>query len=202
MAAHIVRLATAVWHTSLLPRDAAMINPVVHDTLGELGDADWQAITDEWATAFKNWSGLGTTNQIQVKAYDCEGPKPHYPLATTTLNPGTFTQVGSPREIAVCLSFWTAHNVKRERGRLYIPFYWLFPASSLADRPSATVRQKVGDLAQQLQDLGGLNMDWSVYSKKDGVARAVSHWWVDDEWDTQRRRGLRATTRLTGVTSE
>jgi hypothetical protein len=93
-------------------------------------------------------------------------------------------------------------NTKRRRGRLYVPFYWLFPASALADRPSLTVRTKVGDLAQVLQDLGGVDIDWSVWSKADGQARAVSNWWVDDEWDTQRRRGLRPTTRVSGSTSE
>jgi hypothetical protein len=29
----------------------------------------------------------------------------------------------------------------------------------------------------------------------DHVLRPVSNAWVDDEWDTQRRRGLKGTTR-------
>jgi len=30
----------------------------------------------------------------------------------------------------------------------------------------------------------------------------VSNWWVDDEWDTVRSRGLRPDIRVTGTVSE
>jgi hypothetical protein len=40
-----------------------------------------------------------------------------------------------------------------------------------------------------------------VYSPTTGQTKKVEHWWVDDEWDTQRRRGLRATTRDEGTVS-
>jgi hypothetical protein len=200
--ASIVRLATSVWHSSLLPRDAAMINPVMHNTGGIFSPTDWAGLTDEWIAAFKTWSGIGTTNQINVKVYDVAGTPPNPPIVDKTVNANAVTGVGSPREIACCLSFFAGQNVKRKRGRLYVPFYWLFPASALADRPSSTVRAKVGELAQVLQDLGSVDIDWSVWSKADGQAHAVSDWWVDDEWDTQRRRGLRPTARLTGTTSE
>jgi hypothetical protein len=39
--------------------------------------------------------------------------------------------------------------------------------------------------------------NWIVYSKVAGAGYGVSDYWVDDEWDTQRSRGLRATTRQT-----
>jgi hypothetical protein len=199
----IVKLATSVWHTSTAPRDAAMINPVINSTVA---GNDWTGLANDWLTRFQAWSGIGTTSQIQCKVYDATvvGTKsnPNYPLATVVRNVGVAANVGSPREIAVCLSFYADVNAKRHRGRLYVPFYWLFPASALADRPSATVRQKVGELADVLGAVGAVDDDWSVWSKVDHVARKVTHWWVDDEWDTQRRRGLRPTTRNQGTTSE
>jgi hypothetical protein len=39
------------------------------------------------------------------------------------------------------------------------------------------------------------NTNWIVYSKTAGQSYGVSDCWVDDEWDIQRSRGLRGTTR-------
>ena len=49
-------------------------------------------------------------------------------------------------------------------------------------------------------NLGGVNVDWQVYSPTDGVGRTVKSYWCDDEWDTMRSRGLRSTMRQTAVT--
>jgi hypothetical protein len=178
-----------------------MINPVFHNTGGIFTTTDWSSFADSWIAAFKTWSGIGTTSQIGVKIYDVAGPPPHEPIVEKLVNPGVAAGVGSPREIAVCLSFNALPATKRTRGRLYVPFYWLFPASSLADRPNATVRAKVGSLAGVLAGLGGVDIDWSVHSPTTGQTKKVEHWWVDDEWDTQRRRGLLATTRDEGTVS-
>jgi hypothetical protein len=40
---------------------------------------------------------------------------------------------------------------------------------------------------------------WVVWSRKDQVARPVTNYWCDDEWDTVRSRGLKAVTRQTGT---
>lgn len=196
-----VRVATSVWHSSTAPRDAAMINPVFNNTGGLFTDTDWGDFADDWLDAFQTWSGIGTTNQIQCKVYDVDGLPPHPPIVEKLRNPGVVSQVGSPREIAVCLSFYAGTNTKRRRGRLYVPYYWLFPASSLAGRPSSTVMNKVGDLATVLSGAGGVDIDWSVHSQVSNSTNKVTHWWVDDEWDTQRKRGLRPTTRVEGNVS-
>jgi hypothetical protein len=40
--------------------------------------------------------------------------------------------------------------------------------------------------------------NWVVFSPRDGKAQGgVSDIWVDDEWDTVRSRGMKATTRQT-----
>lgn len=193
----VIKLATSVWHNSTLPRDAVMINPVmdVHTVV------DAQSLVDNWMTAFKSWSGMSTTSQITIKAYDVEHAEPNPPMYERTDNPGVAAGVSSPREIAVCLSFFAGANVKRHRGRLFVPFFWLFATAALSDRPSQTVRDKVGALSGVLAALGGANVDWVVWSGVDRVARKVSDWYVDDEWDTQRRRGLRPTARSSGSTS-
>jgi hypothetical protein len=35
----------------------------------------------------------------------------------------------------------------------------------------------------------------------DGVGRPVTNWWVDNNWDSQRRRGTKPTARLEGTTT-
>jgi hypothetical protein len=57
----------------------------------------------------------------------------------------------------------------------------------------------VGDA---LGALGGVDVDWSVHSPTAGTTEKVEHYWCDDEWDTVRSRGLRATTRQQAATAE
>jgi hypothetical protein len=38
-----------------------------------------------------------------------------------------------------------------------------------------------------------------VYSRTDKTGRPITNWWVDDEWDVVRSRGLRGVTRDTGT---
>jgi hypothetical protein len=68
-------------------------------------------------------------------------------------------------------------------------------------RPTSAVRNRVAELVPILAGLGGLDVDWVVYSRVTDTARKVTNWWVDDAWDIQRRRGLRPTTRTEGTTS-
>jgi hypothetical protein len=42
------------------------------------------------------------------------------------------------------------------------------------------------------------NSSWQQWSVTDRVGGAVTDYWVDDEWDIQRKRGLKPTTRQTG----
>lgn len=196
----IWKLATSVAVDGVLPRDAMMVNPVINDTVG---GGDIAAICLEWANELTQklaWSGTGP--QIQVKAYDVE-KKPHGPPAhTTTLRAGQSLTSVVPREIALCLSFYSEFNAKRRRGRLYFPAAWLTTTAGMTSRPAAAMRTFLGEIAVILQNLGGIDDDWSIWSPTDQEARKVTNWWVDDEWDIQRRRGRRGTTRTTGTTSE
>jgi hypothetical protein len=38
--------------------------------------------------------------------------------------------------------------------------------------------------------------NWVVWSRKLKQANGVNHYWVDDEWDTVRSRGMRSTKRV------
>lgn len=193
----IWRMNVEIAADSTLPRDALTITPHFND--GAIG-SNPQNLCDDLCTAIAGY--VNNTRQIEVTAYDAQGTPPVNPAGYAIANTGAAPPSTVPREVAVCLSYFSEFNRPRLRGRLYLPVGAIASASEMVVRPGLTLRQKVGQLAPILQDLGGLDVDWVVYSRVDDVARAVTDWWVDDEWDTIRSRGLRPTTRLTGTTSE
>lgn len=196
----IYKMQCAFTLDSLLPRDELVITPHFNDA-GVGTDPD--GLTSDLATALSDWWAVA--GRVEVTAYEVAGPPPHYPMGQTILNPTGAPASNCPREIAVCLSYFATNNVPRRRGRLFIPHPVISTgtAGTTPDvRPNAATRTKAGALAPIFADLGGPDVDWVVYSRVDGVARPVTDWWVDDEWDTIRSRGLRSTTRLAGTVSE
>lgn len=195
----IYRLATAVNVGTMLNRDVMMINPVVNDQ-GLTTDPD--SLAQDWANAVASKLSSAGAPRVTVKVYDVQEHPHGPPKATKTANTLTYLPVRSIREVALCLSFYSGYNAKRRRGRLYIPLNWLSTTASVPGRPDTSQQDAVGAWAASLESLGGVDVDWSIYSKVDNVARKVTDWWVDDEWDIQRRRGDRPTARRTGTTSE
>lgn len=192
------RLQTEISSDSTLPRDGIVMTPHFND--GGVG-SDPQGLCDDLAAGIHTW--LGKTRQIRVKAYDAQGTVPVFPAGEALINPGAAPAFIGPREVAVCLSFFSGNNVARKRGRVYVPWGAMnITTADLLVRPSSAVRDQVAQLAPIFEGLGGVDVDWCIYSRVDDVARPVTNWWVDDEWDTVRSRGLRSTTRTEGTTSE
>lgn len=192
----IYRAQLAVWLDTDLPRDQIIITPHFDDH--GVG-SDPQGLAEDLANGYASWMLGG--KHVTCKMYVATGAPPHYPVAEAEVNPGGQANSACPREVACCLSFYSERNVPRRRGRLYMPCAALgSPAATL--RPPGTLMTQVGQFATVLKDLGGPDVDWVVWSRKDQQARPVTNWYVDDEWDTVRSRGLRPTTRVTGTTSE
>lgn len=182
---------------SAFPRDRMVIDPVFRDS--GVG-TDPEGLVEDLATALSAWSA--STNELVVKAYNLEDPIPRLPKATAIRNEGAIGEAGLPRELALCLSFYSGVNQPRRRGRLYVPLVMIAGFGSMPARPSSALMNKVLSLGPIFADLGGADVDWSVYSTRDSTARAVSNYWVDDEWDVVRKRGLRPTTRVAATASE
>jgi hypothetical protein len=194
----VFRMALSTWLDSTLPTDALIITPHFDDH-GISTDPD--NLASDLITAWTAWmTPTAQGAQVECKVYDAEAPAPNFPVATKRVRNGVSPASPTNRDVAVCLSFFADVNRPRHRGRLYIPVPLTGVAPSAALVPS-TLRTKVGDLVPIFAGLGGLDVDWVVWSRVDRVARKVSDWWVDDSWDTQRRRGRRATARTTGTTS-
>lgn len=121
----------------------------------------------------------------------------------------TGLSTGFPAEVAICMSFRSTYGADaeftpttrpraRDRGRIYLgPLI-----SSVGNTDATTGRVKpaqslIDDITiagARLRDAAG-GMIWSVWSRKGSSLKSVTTVWVDDAWDTQRRRGERATTK-------
>lgn len=148
-------------------------------------------------------------DRVEARVYDMEDAKPRVIRGQSVFNSGLNTaSVAGPREVALCLSFFSVRNLPRQRGRLYVGPW---QKGNMDERPSATIQAQVQALAVGIGNLGGIDVDWTILSpasplKKPPQTQAITYkvtdYWIDNEWDTQRRRGLRSTGRLVGQTNE
>jgi len=189
------RLQTSWAVSTAFPRDRMVITPHFNDAGAT---TDPESLCTDLADALEGWAGA--TGELRVTAYDAQGTPPVFPQGEALRRVGTFRPAIQPREIALCLSFYSQRNLPRNRGRLYIPV--VLPGGALGQRPSTEQMDFIGALAPIFEGLGGADVDWCVYSRRDNVARPVTNWWVDNEWDVIRSRGLRGDTRILGSTSE
>lgn len=190
---------------SLLPRDQVTINPCFSHGFdpSTITGVDWQTLADDLKTAVQGWNPT-PARQITVKLYEIKAPVagvPNRPKATSVYGTGVNTGSNTPGELAICLSYYGGDAGPSKRGRLFLPLTVVNNSLSPGNRPGATERAKVGALATSFAQLGGVNVDWGVWSPTRNQFTKADHWYVDDEWDTVRSRGLRPTTRTSGTTS-
>ena len=171
------------------PRDAVTINPHY------FGD-NAQGLADALKAGLLAFADVGPTVPFGIKVYDAEKPPPSYPLGQATNGTG-FTSTNSLREAALCLSYYSTWNRPSYRGRVFIPGHFIGGALGL--RPTPTQQGKAGGWANVLGKNLPSGHNWVVYSPKLGQSNGVSNWFVDDEWDIMRSRGLKPTTRITGT---
>jgi|SRR3954452_1638430 hypothetical protein len=197
MAVHIRAQVRWPAHTNV-PADVATINPCFRNTLAAPGwDAD--GLAQDLANGIGAWQ-FDTNDPVEVRLYDIQGAKPVYPMAIAHYMPGNVAaDISQPPETAVCLSFYADHPEPRRRGRLYIPSWKMGGKDQLNDYVNPVLQAKAGALAPLLAGLGGVDIQWIVWSHRDNAAHQVTNWWVDDSWDTVRSRGRKARGRITGA---
>lgn len=169
------------------------------DPIGSVGAA-LISFYNAWA-AYR--ASLMTWEGTRLKVYDLTQPEPRVPVSDTLLGlssaKGTTTM---PPEVSLCLSFQaetvSGLNQKRRRNRVY-----LGPTNEVANepsgRPATLMLTDLQAAAQALLNSSGTNPDWAwtVYSTFTPTSVVpVQNGWIDDEWDTQRRRGRKPTVRV------
>lgn len=169
-----------------LPRDELVITPHYN------GD-NASALCNALKANLIAYGGVGI-KPFKIKVYDALKAPPSYPLATAEQTGTAAVSIG-PREVSLCLSYYSTYNRPSYRGRLYLP-NWLL-GGSCGIRP--TVPQRDAALAFHAVLANGLPAQhrFAVYSRKNRESYSVSDFWVDDEWDTVRARGMKGTARVT-----
>lgn len=186
-----------------LPRDA-LTNVVYHviDDAILVGGPDWLNHCTEVVNCFNGHDAIHgganpyATMHVVGKSYDMADPKPRPVRAQYVYDPAGGANGRSqygPSQVALCLSYYGARNLPSERGRIFIGGF--SKTDLVGPRPSDAQLALVLEVGHALWDVGGANVSWQVHSEKLGTAEDIKTIWVDDAWDTQRRRELRATKR-------
>lgn len=220
MADRLVKVVASIPLDSNVPEDA--ITNTWHfdmdDTGIEAPDADVITAADSLLTAFytaidATVFALSAGTSVNCTVYDMRDPTPRVPIGTFDIPLAASADGPMPHEVAICLSYKAEYisgqpNARR-RGRIYlgpIPYTaGTVVASQL--RPSSSIRTTIATAADTLVDGVTVNlntMKWAVYSPTtdatgsiDDAFHDVVGGWIDDAFDTQRKRGAAVTARTT-----
>lgn len=145
-------------------------------------------------------SDVFAQNGHLIKFYSMPGLTPNYPFAERTWNFAS-APAGStlPSEVALVLSFQGSRAAgfpqARRRGRIYIGP--LFTTVNSTGRPRQAdidaLCLAASDLEDDIRAIPG--HVWSIWSTVDQDMVEVQNGWVDNAFDTQRRRGIEVTAR-------
>lgn len=149
-------------------------------------------------------SRLSRTNNSRIEVYDMADPEPRVPVYQVNWTLGTSGNTSSlPAEVAVCASYHGSEvagiPMARRRGRIFLGPLTTGAMSAGANeiaRPSGlfvnAIVNAAHDLCAAAVDLGA---HWAVYSRVLGTTTPIVGGWVDNDFDTQRRRSAEATDR-------
>lgn len=145
-------------------------------------------------------------NAFQVKCYLRADPEPRVPqFEEVRALPGSSGNTPIPEECAVCLSFKgvpvSGTSAARRRGRVYIGPLATTAITEAVDEHTlvngaflTAMETGITDAYAQLTTAGNSHTVWSTVNSNNVV---IDSYWVDNAFDTQRRRGVRATSRIT-----
>lgn len=194
--------------------ELAMVSNVAKDSIVNTfavkalsGSAEYSDINGQVEAFFGRISAhIGPTVQgsgvpHRTRVYHLSDPEPRPPVYT-----GSFSRNGSgtalPAEVAVCTSMAAESPAgarpARRRGRMYIGPLNSGVVQVVAGyaRPSATFQTLLANSTETfVENLAELDWQVCIWSRKDDTLFPVVRGWVNDEFDTQRRRGPEVTTR-------
>lgn len=205
------RVLITIPAVSGIPEDA-ITNTWAYTTLdtdqltpGHAMQADLVDFYEAWATyrgALHDW------DSATCRIYDLADTEPRTPFINELLGlSATAAATTLPSEVALCLSFqaspFSGAVQARRRGRVYLGTFATVAANSTDGRPNNTMVNLLsaagGDLLAASQATSGAgSYIWCVVSMAGGGPAefaAVEEGWVDNAWDTQRRRGLGFTNK-------
>lgn len=130
---------------------------------------------------------------VWVKVYDHAAPL-HSPPVYTTLYTGAGTTPVGPRQVAVCLSFYSGLNIRGQRGRIYIGPW---PEGLVHEYVQSGQLSQLLALAGDIKNPGGADVIHRIHHVKTDSFSNVSNYFINNRWDTMRSRLPKETTRVT-----
>lgn len=147
------------------------------------------------------WLNSTINRQARLIVYNLEDPTPRAPIAERAITlPGPGGGNKLPAEVALTCSFQgdrvSGTNQARRRGRIFLGPLNVSGADMTI--PSEAMMTSVKDQFKGLLDASesALLWEWVVHSPTSDSFTFVRSGWIDNAWDTQRRRGPRATARM------
>lgn len=195
-------------HPTGLPEDVfvnsfVFRNETVGSDIGEVTDDIVAALVSFYSEPVATGSSISSLmpgNVLvapQVRVYDLGQAPPRDPeirvLDATAWLKGT-NAASMPYQVAACISWRTAVNRPWGRGRTYIGPLTNGTIAQTAEVPriSTAARDTLVQAADRF--LSGLNVKPVILGKLG--PNLITGGWVDNEFDTQRRRSVEATDRL------
>src|SRR4051794_33578022 len=186
--------------TDVMPRNRITNTVHLEHSIGALLDTDLGSMCSDIVEMYQTRYGVSNL-EIVCKAYDTDAV-PNYPRAIASVNAGAVWTCVHPREVALCLSFAGSNRGnKSERGRIYLMPSIAAGIGGTVDQLRPSVAAMTWAMAfytepnASFPDLGGVDWKFGVYSPTYKKFTQSKQAWCNDEWDTQRRRGLRESTR-------
>lgn len=207
----LFRFTVTFQGSSLLPEDQ-YVNSFHFDSVEPVIITDYDNVRDMLRDFYNLIPSPGTSsiasfmsNRIQtavtVRAYALEDEKPRAPRYESTFNLATrATADPMPEEVSLVLSFERPRvsgvPQSRRRNRVYLgPF--AESANDVNARPASQLRITMARAARDMLDASNASVRWTweVFSPTYEEHGPVRGGWVDNAWDTQRRRGQASTER-------
>ena len=147
-------------------------------------------------------------NALELRSYHLGDAEPRVPQTSFHQILGNAPTTSFPAEVAVTCSFSGGQGLPRQRGRTYIGP--LASSTLVASQEAGTNRVRVAAAAMLNIGLAAQRMSggtdttparWCVYSPTNNNTVLITRGYVDDAFDTQRRRGEDPVTRSSWVTA-
>lgn len=161
-----------------------------------------------WLASFINDQISRSTNASKLQWYDLSLDPPHVPTVQTFTLSAAGNAQSMPNEVSLCGSFKgdvvPGVSTARQRGRVYIGPLTIAAMNGTESggdqRPTTGNTGIIDSIARSLKYLAvqarSFSGDLCVFSPTANALYPVTSIWVDDAFDTQRRRGARALSRF------
>lgn len=214
-------------HDSGLPRDRAVNTFHFKRTDGLEGtayDNIFDMVTDFYTADHGGYSVQQYLSRLltgagRVKLYDLGNAPPRFPVFDETFTVANGNDA-LPSEVAICVSFQAAPvsgvPMARKRGRVYVGPLTKDALYATTGRPFGPMLTMLAAAGNQLMQEADASISWDLVIHSAGardnsddsvpykdraklavIDSKVVSGWVDDDFDTQRRRGIGQTARNT-----